>query len=183
MRRQARRKCFLLVSTWRSWKRGAFRCIVGVLLFWSNWKWLRHWPTKTWSKVNGAVFFCYLKGALVICAYMRVHNARTLCLLHTQRRAAAQILKIKGFLKDLAVSINPPWREHNWLLKVLGDETLIGLLHVMPKTHPWLIKRLGTTLWTYADHFFHRWTSKSRFGHALSAPAPWASDHELRLLK
>ncbi len=29
----------------------------------------------------------------------------------------------------------------NWLLKGMRDETLIGLLHVMPKTHPLLIKR------------------------------------------
>ncbi len=27
----------------------------------------------------------------------------------------------------------------------MGDETLIGLLHVMLKTHPLLIKRIGTT--------------------------------------
>ncbi len=27
----------------------------------------------------------------------------------------------------------------------MGDETLIGLLHVTPKKHPLLIKRIGTT--------------------------------------
>ena len=32
----------------------------------------------------------------------------------------------------------------------MGDETLIGLLHVMPKTHPLLIKRIGTTLLDHA---------------------------------
>ncbi len=32
----------------------------------------------------------------------------------------------------------------------MGNETLIGLLHVMPKTHPWLIKRIGTTLLDHA---------------------------------
>ncbi len=40
--------------------------------------------------------------------------------------------------------MNPPWRKHNWLLKGMGDE--IGLLHIMPKSHPLLIKRIGTTL-------------------------------------
>ncbi len=31
---------------------------------------------------------------------------------------------------------NPPWREHKWLLKGMGDETMIGLLRVMPpNTH------------------------------------------------
>ncbi len=38
----------------------------------------------------------------------------------------------------------------NWLLKGMGDETLIGLLHIMPKTHPLLIKRIGTTLLDHA---------------------------------
>ncbi len=42
-----------------------------------------------------------------------------------------------------------PWRERNWLLKGMGDETLIGLLQVTPKTHPLLIKIIGTTL---SDH-------------------------------
>jgi len=31
----------------------------------------------------------------------------------------------------------------------MGDETLIGLLHVTPKIHPLLIKRIETTL---SDH-------------------------------
>ncbi len=30
----------------------------------------------------------------------------------------------------------PPWREHNSHLKGMGDETLIGLLHIMPKNTP-----------------------------------------------
>ncbi len=46
--------------------------------------------------------------------------------------------------------VNPPCRERNWLLKGMGDETLIGLLHVMPKTHTLLIKRIGTTLLDHA---------------------------------
>jgi len=33
------------------------------------------------------------------------------------------------------VNSNLPWRESNFLLKGMGDETLIGLLHVTPKTH------------------------------------------------
>ncbi len=82
------------------WKRGVFRHIVGVLLFWGSWSRLCHWPTETWSKVNGAIFFCYLKSVLVICAYRRVHNVCTLCLLRTQGRRCStqtcQILKIKG---------------------------------------------------------------------------------------
>ncbi len=32
------------------------------------------------------------------------------------------------------------------LVQGMGDETLIGLLHIMPKTHPLLIMRIGTTL-------------------------------------
>ncbi len=35
-------------------------------------------------------------------------------------------------------------------LKGMGDETLIGLLHVIPKTHPLLINRIGTTLLDHA---------------------------------
>ncbi len=35
-------------------------------------------------------------------------------------------------------------------LKGMGDETLIGFLHVMPKTNPLLIKRIGTTLLDHA---------------------------------
>ncbi len=69
-------------------KLGVFRHIVGALLFWGNWNRL-HWLTKTLFKVNGVVFFRYLKSALVKCTYRWVHNMRTLCLLHTQRHAAA----------------------------------------------------------------------------------------------
>ncbi len=66
----------------------------------------------------------------------------------------------------------------------MGDEILIGLLHVMPKTHPLLINRIGTTLLDRARRPFSlRETSKSGFGHALSAPAPCALDHALRSLK
>jgi len=36
------------------------------------------------------------------------------------------------------------------ILKGMGDETLIGLLHVTPKTHPLLIKRIGTTILDHA---------------------------------
>ncbi len=32
----------------------------------------------------------------------------------------------------------------------MGFETLIGLLHVMSKTHPWLIKKIGSTLLDHA---------------------------------
>ncbi len=32
------------------------------------------------------------------------------------------------------------------LIQGMGDETLIGLLHIMPKTHPLLIMRIGTLL-------------------------------------
>jgi len=32
----------------------------------------------------------------------------------------------------------------------MGDETLIGLFHVNLKTHPLLIKRVGTTLLDHA---------------------------------
>ncbi len=35
------------------------------------------------------------------------------------------------------------------LIQGMGDETLIGLLHIMPKTHPLLIMRIGTTLLDY----------------------------------
>ena len=46
--------------------------------------------------------------------------------------------------------VNSESAEHNWNLKGMGDETLIGLTHVNPKTHPLLIQRIGTTL---LDHF------------------------------
>lgn len=41
---------------------------------------------------------------------------------------------------------------HTWLLKEMGDDTLIGLLvyDVTHKTHPWCIKRPSTTLLTHA---------------------------------
>ncbi len=32
----------------------------------------------------------------------------------------------------------------------MGDETLIALLHIMPKTHPLLIKRIGPTILDHA---------------------------------
>ena len=50
--------------------------------------------------------------------------------------------------------MNPPWRERNWLLKGMGDETLIVFLHVTLKTHPLLIKRKGTTLLDRAPTIF-----------------------------
>uniref|UniRef100_A0A673J2W5 NACHT domain-containing protein n=1 Tax=Sinocyclocheilus rhinocerous TaxID=307959 RepID=A0A673J2W5_9TELE len=83
---------------------------------------------------------------------LRVNNARTLCLLHTQGRAAAHKHAKHKQLKDYNVKDyycaqlmvcscarfwrsvqslllqNPPWRERNWPLKGMGDETLIGLL-------------------------------------------------------
>ncbi len=41
---------------------------------------------------------------------------------------------------------NPPRSERNSLLKEMGDETLIVVLHVKPpKKYPLLIKRIGTT--------------------------------------
>ncbi len=46
--------------------------------------------------------------------------------------------------------MNPLWCEHNWLLNGMGDETLIALLHVMPKTHPLLIEMIGTTILDHA---------------------------------
>ncbi len=44
---------------------------------------------KPGLKSMAQYFFCYLKTVLAICAYRRVHNACTLCLLHTQGHAAA----------------------------------------------------------------------------------------------
>ncbi len=42
-----------------------------------------------------------------------------------------------------------------WLLKGMGDEILIGLLHVMAKTHPLVIKRIGTTLlWCFSTAWY-----------------------------
>ncbi len=46
-------------------KRGVFWRIDGTLLFWGTENRLRHRPTQTKSKDNGAIFFCYLKSALV----------------------------------------------------------------------------------------------------------------------
>ncbi len=33
-----------------------------------------------------------------------------------------------------------------WLLKGMGDNAVIGLIHVTPRTHLWLFKRLNTSL-------------------------------------
>ncbi len=46
--------------------------------------------------------------------------------------------------------MNPPRSEHNSLLKGMGDETLIGLLHIMSKKHSLLIKSIGTTSLNHA---------------------------------
>ncbi len=60
----------------------------------------------------------------------------------------------------------------------MGDETLIVLLRVTSKKHPLLIKRIGTThIRPRAQArrpFSRRYTSKTEFGNALSAPAPCA---------
>ncbi len=40
--------------------------------------------------------------------------------------------------------------ERNRLLKWMGNETLIGLLHIIPKTHPLLITRIGSTILDHA---------------------------------
>ncbi len=82
---------------------------------------------------------------------------------------------------------NSPWHERNSLLKGMGEETLIGLLHIMHKTHPLLIKRIKTTLLDHAPGALtvssHLYTSKSGFRNALSVPALHALDHALRSLK
>ncbi len=41
-------------------------------------------------------------------------------------------------------------------IKGMGNETLIGLLHIMPKTHPLPIKRIGTTRLDHATDCFPR---------------------------
>ncbi len=55
---------------------------------------------------------------------------------------------------DLANSgmqlVNLPWCKRNWILKGMGEETLISFLHVMPKTNPLLIKSISTTLLDHA---------------------------------
>ncbi len=49
-------------------------------------------------------------------------------------------------LKFRHLIANPPWHKRNSLLKGMGDETLIDLLHVTPKKHPLLIGcTIGTT--------------------------------------
>ncbi len=68
-----------------------------------NWNRLRHWPTKTWSKVNGALFVFFVFKSALICTYRRVHNARTLCSSHTQERAAAHKHAKYKKLKDYNV--------------------------------------------------------------------------------
>ncbi len=47
------------------------------------------------SKVNGAIFILLLKECVSIkCASGQVHNARSLCLLHTGMRSSTQTCKI-----------------------------------------------------------------------------------------
>jgi len=69
----------------------------------------------------------------------------------------------------------------------MGDETLIGLLHIMPKTHPLLIKRIGTAVLDNvpgASTIFPvvKLVILSGFGHALSAPVSCSLDDALRSL-
>ncbi len=40
-----------------------------------------------------------------------------------------------------------------WLLSRIRDDTLIGLIHVTPKTHPWFIKGLNPSSLCLASHF------------------------------
>ncbi len=73
---------------------------------------------------------------------------------------------------QLALKGNGRW-DSDWFIAHYAQNTSIT-------------KRIGTTLFVpcagLRDHFSHRWTSESGFGHALSTPAPCALDHALRSL-
>lgn len=53
------------------------------------------------------------------------------------------------------------------------DDTLIGLIHVTPKTHPRLIKSVNTTDLCRAPN------EQKQVGHALNALVPRALDHQI----
>ncbi len=67
------------------------------------------------------------------CVYQ---NLPTYLLAHEQIRLLSGDVFSLCALKSRRLNRNPPWRERNSLLKGMGDETLIGLLHVMPQNTP-----------------------------------------------
>ncbi len=76
---------------------------------------------------------------------------RTLCLLHTQGRKWLLFPQQKTV--HFSNLTNSP---------LIGDDTLVSLFHVTPKTHLWLIKRLNTTTLRLASNFAH-FTEESPF--------------------
>ena len=55
-------------------------------------------------------------------------------------------LKFDASVAAETVKISTRQLQMRWLLKEMGDGTLIGLLHVTPKTHLRVIKLLQTNL-------------------------------------
>ena len=142
---------------------GVLRCILGVLLSWGSGKWSHHWPRKTWSKVNNAAFHCYFNNRKVSLGPHSGMCSST----QTCKRLKIKVLQCEIVLYDLLTSFhftheqisffspayhnddimnhnsNAPRSKRVWILKGMGDDSLIGLLHVMPKTHLKLLKTLS----------------------------------------
>ncbi len=73
-----------------------------------------------------------------------VYQIATYVLAHEQIRLLSGDAFSLRALKYLQIA-NPPQNERNLLLKGMGDDALVGLLHVTPEKHPLLIKIIGTT--------------------------------------
>ncbi len=73
-----------------------------------------------------------------------VYQIATYVLAHGQIRLLSGDAFGLRALKYLQIA-NPPQNERNLLLKGMGDDALVGLLHVTPEKHPLLIKIIGTT--------------------------------------
>lgn len=72
------------------------------------------------------------------------HILYTLFVTHTHRQRNLPVghMKVLSQQRNSNYLANPPRYEHTWLLKEMREGTLIGLLHVVPRTNQWLIKRL-----------------------------------------
>ncbi len=96
---------------------------------------------------------------VIIDSHCVYQNYPTYLLAHEQIRLLSRDAFSLCAFKFWRVNNGYALHARNSLLKGMGDETLIGLLHVTPKKHPLLIKRTGIT----------------RLDHALGAPAVFPS--------
>ncbi len=156
--------------------------------------------------------FLFFISTLVICAYRRVQNVPTLLLHTQGHAAAHKRCKIlllrrlHKFKMSIIMALQCMYQNKaiylltHKQLHFLCESTLARTQLALKGNGRWdsdwfiahyaqntsITKRIGTTLFVpcagLRDHFSHRWTSESGFGHALSTPAPCALDHALRSL-